>query len=119
MPFTGLYVALGGLWGVLWTDLFQFILKMAIVIAVAYYGVRAVGGMHVLLAQLAAMRVAAGPGASDITAVLPDFSRGLRSTGLWTLPVLTFLVLAVRAMVGVLVSGRGAGRRRLRGTANF
>jgi Na+/proline symporter len=93
MPFTGLYVALGGLWGVLWTDLFQFVLKMAIVIAVAYYGVRAVGGMHVLLARLAAMRVAAGPGASDITAVLPDFSRGLRSTGLWTLPVLTFLVL--------------------------
>src|ERR1700683_1205797 len=93
MPFTGLYVALGGLWGVLWTDLFQFVLKMAIVIAVAYYGVRAVGGMHVLLARLAAMRVAVGPGASDITSVLPDFSRGLRSTGLWTLPVLTFLVL--------------------------
>src|SRR4051794_22138827 len=23
MPFTGLYVSLGGLWGVLWTDLFQ------------------------------------------------------------------------------------------------
>src|SRR5215472_13059249 len=30
IPFTGLYVALGGLWGVLWTDLFQFVLKMAI-----------------------------------------------------------------------------------------
>ena len=29
IPFTGLYVALGGLWGVLWTDLFQFVLKMA------------------------------------------------------------------------------------------
>src|ERR1700678_4543245 len=37
MPFTGLYVALGGLWGVLWTDVFQFILKMGIVIAVAWY----------------------------------------------------------------------------------
>jgi SSS family solute:Na+ symporter len=93
MPFTGIYVALGGLWGVLWTDLFQFVLKMAIVIAVAYYGVRAVGGMHVLLARLTAMRAAAGPGASDITAVLPDFSCGLHGTGLWTLPVLTFLVL--------------------------
>ena len=32
IPFTGLYVALGGLWGVLWTDLFQFVLKMTIVI---------------------------------------------------------------------------------------
>jgi len=39
MPFTGIYVSLGGLWGVLWTDLFQFVLKMAIVIAVAWYGV--------------------------------------------------------------------------------
>ena len=29
IPFTGLYVALGGLWGVLWTDLFQFVLKMS------------------------------------------------------------------------------------------
>src|SRR3984957_16263439 len=28
IPFTGLYVSLGGLWGVLWTDLFQFVLKM-------------------------------------------------------------------------------------------
>ena len=27
MPFTGIYVSLGGLWGVLWTDLFQFVLK--------------------------------------------------------------------------------------------
>src|SRR5690242_6394156 len=77
MPFTGLYVALGGLWGVLWTDLFQFVLKMAIVIAVAWYGVHAVGGMHALLERLAAMRAAAVPSASDITGVLPDFSRGL------------------------------------------
>src|SRR6201997_638476 len=45
IPFTGIYVSLGGLWGVLWTDLFQFVLKMAIVIAVAWYGVHAVGGM--------------------------------------------------------------------------
>ena len=93
MPFTGLYVALGGLWGVLWTDLFQFVLKMAIVIAVAWYGVHAVGGMHALLDKLAAMRAAAGPGASDITGMLPDFSRGLFGSGLWTLPVMTFLVL--------------------------
>src|ERR1700726_458321 len=74
MPFTGIYVLLGGLWGVLCTDLFQFVLKMAIVIAVAYYGVHAVGGMPQLLAKLAALRAAAGPGASDITGLLPDFS---------------------------------------------
>src|SRR3984893_6838778 len=58
MPFTGIYVSLGGLWGVLWTDLFQFVLKMAIVIAVAWYGVHAVGGMQQLLALLAAKRAA-------------------------------------------------------------
>ena len=77
IPFTGFYVSLGGLWGVLWTDLFQFVLKMAIVIAVAYYGVKAAGGMHAMLAKLAAMRAVAGPGASNITAMFPDFSRGL------------------------------------------
>ena len=92
MPFTGIYVSLGGLWGVLWTDVFQFVLKMAIVIAVAWYGVRAVGGMPQLLAKLAERRAAAGPGASDITALLPDFSRGLTSEALWTLPVVTFVV---------------------------
>src|SRR6266481_2810156 len=92
MPFTGIYVSLGGLWGVLWTDLFQFVLKMAIVISVAWYGVRAVGGMPQLLAKLAERRAAAGTGASDITALLPDFSRGLTGEALWTLPVITFVV---------------------------
>src|SRR5919201_2147961 len=58
IPFTGLYVALGGLWGVLWTDLFQFVLKMSIVIGVAYYGISAIGGLDAMLARLHAMRVA-------------------------------------------------------------
>jgi SSS family solute:Na+ symporter len=92
IPFTGFYVSLGGLWGVLWTDLFQFVLKMAIVIAVAYYGVEAAGGMSAMLAKLRVMRAVAGPGASDITAMFPDFSRGLTAEAIWTLPVLTFLV---------------------------
>jgi solute:Na+ symporter, SSS family len=92
IPFTGLYVALGGLWGVLWTDLFQFVLKMSIVIAVAYYGVRACGGMTTLLVRLSAMRAAAGPGAGDATSFFPDFSRPLSSEALWTLPALTFIV---------------------------
>ena len=92
MPFTGIYVSLGGLWGVLWTDLFQFVLKMAIVIGVAWYGVRAVGGMPELLAKLAERRAAGGAGASDITSLLPDFSRGLTGEALWTLPVITFVV---------------------------
>src|SRR5881296_262454 len=82
IPFTGLYVALGGLWGVLWTDLFQFALKMSIVIGVAWYAVSAAGGMSSLLHRLAEMRAAAGPGAGDATAFFPDFSRPWSQEGL-------------------------------------
>jgi Na+/proline symporter len=92
IPFTGVYVALGGLWGVLWTDLFQFALKMAIVIAVAWYAVSAAGGMGALLTRLGGMRATAGPHAGDATAFFPDFSRPLAEEGLWLLPVMTFLV---------------------------
>src|SRR3954469_8377012 len=80
IPFTGLYVSLGGLWGVLWTDLFQFVLKMSIVIAVAYYAVKAIGGMDVMLAKLAAMQTETG--ASNPVALFPDFSRGFTTENL-------------------------------------
>ena len=92
IPFTGLYVTLGGLWGVLWTDLFQLVLKMAIVIGIAWYAVDAVGGMHALLAKLHLMTVAAGPSASDPTAFFPDFSRPFTFQAMWALPVITFAV---------------------------
>src|SRR2546422_6491993 len=70
---------------------------MTIVIGVAWYGVHAAGGMQQMLATLAAKRAAIGPGASDITAMLPDFSRGWTGEALWTLPVITFVVhLAVQ-----------------------
>jgi Na+/proline symporter len=92
IPFTGFYVTLGGLWGVLWTDLFQFILKMGLVIAVAYYAVTAAGGMDSLMSRLAARRAEFGPAAGDPIAFFPDFSRGLTFEGVWVLPVLTFLV---------------------------
>jgi len=95
IPFTGLYVAIGGLWGVLWTDLFQFVLKMGIVIAVAVYGIAAAGGMTALLAKLAAQRAASGMGSAHIgdqTAFLPMFSLGLTNEALWTLPVIAFVV---------------------------
>src|SRR5436305_11276810 len=92
IPFTGIYVALGGLWGVLWTDLFQFALKMAIVIGVAWYAVHAAGGMSTLLHRLSDMRAAAGPAAGDATSFFPDMSRGWAEEGLWLLPVITFVV---------------------------
>src|ERR1700683_2213407 len=90
IPFTGIYVSLGGLWGVLWTDMFQFVLKMTIVIGVAYCAVAATGGMSSMIAKIGAMR--AVNGGSDPLAFLPDFSRGFASDTLWTLPVITFLV---------------------------
>ena len=92
IPFTGLYVALGGLWGVLWTDLFQFVLKMSIVIGVAYFAVKACGGMSSMLARLAEIRAAAGPNAGDATSFFPDFSKPFDTELLWTLPALTFVV---------------------------
>jgi SSS family solute:Na+ symporter len=97
IPFTGIYVSLGGLWGVLWTDLFQFVLKMGIVIAVAYYAVAACGGIDSLLLQLRTMRALAvvrgtQPPPGSPTSLFPDFSQGFTAQPLWTLPVITFVV---------------------------
>jgi Na+/proline symporter len=47
------YSAGAGMWAVLWTDLVQFVIKMAAVIILAVYSVRAVGGMDKLKAGLA------------------------------------------------------------------
>src|SRR3989441_8550281 len=45
---------LSGLWGVLVTDLFQFVIKMSMVIALAVFAVAAVGGMGAMKAKLIA-----------------------------------------------------------------
>ena len=90
IPFTGLYATLGGLWGVLWTDLFQFVLKMGVVIAVAVYGVAAVGGIGPLLARLSALQAAEGHGAGDPTRFLPMFSLGFEGQAKWVLPLAAF-----------------------------
>jgi Na+/proline symporter len=93
IPFTGLYVSLGGLWGVLWTDLFQFVLKMSIVIAIAFYAVRAVGGMSSLISRLSAMQSSANPSTTgNPLSFFPSLSSGLTTEMLWTVPVVTFLV---------------------------
>ena len=42
------YNAISGLWAVLWTDVVQFVLKFTMVILLAYFAVRAVGGMRSL-----------------------------------------------------------------------
>src|SRR3989442_176092 len=78
---------LGGLWGVLVTDLFQFVIKMGMVIVLAVVAVRAVGGIDALKAKLAAvdqLRAAAG-GRGSVLSFLPDVGSA------W-MPMITFFV---------------------------
>jgi Na+/proline symporter len=49
---TGFYSALSGLWGVIVTDAFQFVLAMTGCIALAFFAVGSVGGMSGLLGTL-------------------------------------------------------------------
>ncbi|MGH9404299.1 MAG: sodium:solute symporter family protein [Terriglobia bacterium] len=88
IAFTGIYTFISGLWGVLWTDFFQFILKMTMVTVLAYYGVEAIGGMKPLLAKLAvidAHRTVTHGGHGSILSFIP----GLDSP--W-MPFVTFFV---------------------------
>src|SRR5437016_8497146 len=95
IPFTGLYTFIGGLWGVLVTDLFQFALKMTMIIVLAWVAVAKIGGMQALQVHLQIIENnvrQSGIQASDPTAFFPDFHLGLSTSALWTLPVLTFIV---------------------------
>ena len=88
IAFTGYYVSISGLWGVLWTDVVQFALTMGMVIVLAYYAIKAVGGMDVLKTKLAAIDAARGAaegGSGSILSFVPD----LHSP--W-MPLLTFCV---------------------------
>jgi SSS family solute:Na+ symporter len=62
LAFTAFYTTLAGLWGVLITDLLQFVLKMGMVIALAFFSVRAVGGLTALESKIRALDAAAGAG---------------------------------------------------------
>ena len=97
------------MWAVLWTDLLQFILKMSMVILLAYFAVHAIGGMGALTAQVHAFDAAHGAG-RDTLAFIP-------STRLAVLPELPGA--AELELVGELVSGRRAGRRRLHCAAHL
>src|SRR5215831_9256663 len=58
--FTAFYTTISGLWGVLVTDLFQFALKMAMVIVLAILAVHAVGGIDALQSKITELDVASG-----------------------------------------------------------
>jgi Na+/proline symporter len=87
MAITAIYTSISGLWGVLWTDLVQFILKMSMLILLAFYAVRAVGGMSALKIKLAAVDAARGAAAGGSGSIL-SFIPNLHSP--W-MPLMTFL----------------------------
>src|SRR5439155_1041406 len=70
---------LSGLWGVLVTDLFQFVIKMGMVIVLAVVAVNAVGGIEAMKAKL----VASGRGSA--LGFVPEIG------SVW-MPMLTFFV---------------------------
>ncbi len=84
------FAAHSGLWGVLVIDMFQFFIKMAAVIAAAYFAVELpqVGGLSGLVSKLSAVH---GPGGLNYLSILPDFRNN------WELSVAVFIMpLAVQ-----------------------
>jgi solute:Na+ symporter, SSS family len=85
--FTAFYTAISGLWGVLVTDLFQFALKMAMVIVLAILAVNAVGGIDQLKSKIGAMDAAAGSGSRLV--FFPEFD------SVWMPAITLFVYLGV------------------------
>src|SRR5881397_303938 len=79
---------LSGLWGVLVTDLFQFVIKMGMVIVLAVVAVNAVGGIDAMRVKLAAIDQVRGATSGGHGSVL-DFVPDLGSA--W-MPMITFFV---------------------------
>ena len=86
--FTAFYTAISGLWGVLVTDLFQFVLKMAMVIVLAILAVNAVGGIDALKTKITALDAASGQAGSRL-AFFPDFD------SVWMPAITLFVFLGV------------------------
>jgi Na+/proline symporter len=64
------FATVTGLWGVLVIDMVQFFIKMTAVIAAAYFAVKYIGGMDVLVSTLSAKT---GPNGVHFLNMLPDF----------------------------------------------
>ncbi len=79
---------LSGLWGVLVTDMFQFFVKMTMVIVLAVVAVQAVGGIDAMKAKLAVIDHAKGLSSGTAGSAL-SFVPDLNSA--W-MPMITFLV---------------------------
>src|SRR5690348_1625955 len=95
IPFTGIYTFIGGLWGVLVTDLFQFILKMGMVTVLAWVAVTKIGGLEQLTLRLHIVGDAVrstGTQTANPLAFFPDFHLGMTTNALWTIPLLSFVL---------------------------
>ena len=69
------FAAHSGLWGVLVIDMIQFFIKMTAVIAAAYFAVKHVGGLDVMVQKLSAPMLAPdGKTTLEYLNVLPDFT---------------------------------------------
>ncbi|HLJ15457.1 MAG TPA: sodium:solute symporter family protein [Bryobacteraceae bacterium] len=81
---TSFISTLSGLWGVLVTDVFQFVIKMGMVTVLAFYAVDATGGMHAMKSKLLALDAARG-GQGSVLNFVPDLHSA------W-MPAITFFV---------------------------
>src|SRR6266516_2260102 len=86
--FTAFYTTISGLWGVLVTDLFQFVLKMGMVILLAILAVKAVGGIDALKLKIAQLDAAGGQAESRLS-FFPDLD------SVWMPAITLFVYLAV------------------------
>jgi SSS family solute:Na+ symporter len=84
MFITAFISTISGLWGVLWTDLFQFVLMMGMVILLAIFAVNAAGGMDTLLGQLHEIDKSRSSSGS-VLSLVPDVN------SVW-MPMITFFV---------------------------
>lgn len=85
---TSFISTLSGLWGVLVTDVFQFVIKMSMVVVLAVVAVKACGGIDAMKMKLAAIDAARGlqtGGKGSVLSFVPDIGSA------W-MPMITFFV---------------------------
>jgi len=81
------FATYSGLWGALVIDMIQFFIKMTAVIAAAYFAVKHVGGMHVLVDKLSQPMLAPdGKTSLHYLNILPDFTNN------WDIAVAVFIM---------------------------
>ncbi len=80
------FAAHSGLWGVLVIDMIQFFIKMTAVIAAAYFAVKQVGGLGVMVDSLSAARPSPDGKSIHFLNILPDF------TSNWDLALAVFVI---------------------------